>query len=68
MAKKKIKVGELTLNKIVEIAEKGKESCTRCPLYPVPHINCYHFCEENEEYIKELKERFKEEIEVEEDE
>lgn len=69
MPKKKIKVGELTLNQIVEIAEKHKGSCSKCPLYDVPFIPCYKFCERySNTYTKYMKKAFKEEeIEVEED-
>ena len=67
MPKKKIKVGELTLNKIVEISDKHIGSCIECPLYQIPHINCFHFCEASDEYIKTLKEELKEEIEYEEE-
>lgn len=65
MLKKKIEVGELTLNQIIEIADKHIGCCTECPLYQIPHIQCFHFCEASEEYIKTLKEELKEEIEVE---
>ena len=66
MTKKKIKAGELTLNQIVEIAEKNKESCTRCPLYPVPYISCFEVCERSLESLKEIKQELNEmEIEVE---
>lgn len=69
MSKKKIKAGELTLNQIVEIAEKHKGSCSKCPLYDVPFIPCFKFCEEyNAPFIIGCtKEELKKEIEVEED-
>lgn len=67
MAKKKIKAGELTLNQIIEIAEKNRETCTNCPLYPVPHVNCFEVCDRSLESIKTMKQEINEmEIEVEE--
>lgn len=67
MSKKNIKAGELTLNQIIEIADKHIGSCIECPLYQVPHIHCFHFCEASEEELEELREELKEEVEVEED-
>lgn len=68
MPKKKIKAGDLTLNKIVNIAEKYKGKCSKCPLYNVPFVPCFKFCEKHTVpfIIEYTKEAFKEEIEVEE--
>lgn len=67
MPKKKIK--DLTLGEIIEITEKHKESCTRCPLYEVKHLPCYRLCQNDMGYLEKMKESFNDqEIEVEEDE
>lgn len=67
MAKKKIKVGELTLNQIVEIAEKYQTRCSKCPLYDVKFVNCWAICEANIKRKTEIKKELESEIEVEKD-
>ena len=68
MPKKKIQAGELTLNKIIEIAEKYKRNCIECPLLDVRFIDCFDFCEGDDLFKRIVKKQFKKEIEVEEDE
>ena len=69
MPKKKIKVGELTLNRIIKIAEKYKRSCTKCPLYEIYFVNCQELCEKftPKPMLMRVKKEYEKEIEVEED-
>lgn len=66
--KKKVKIGDLTLNQIVEIAEKYDKRCSKCPLYNVTYLPCYTVCQSNIKNKNKIKQSFNTEIEVEEDE
>lgn len=67
MAKKKIKVGELTLNQIIKLAEKYKGNCTKCPLYEIHFVNCTNLCENftPKPMIMRVKKEYEKVIEVE---
>lgn len=64
MSKKKIKVGNLSLNQIIKLAEKYKGNCTECPLGNICFIDCFDFCEGDNTFKRDVKKEFKKEIEV----
>lgn len=60
--KKKIK--ELTIGKIVAIADKYDKCCEKCPLFKTD-FPCTLYCDDNECYKMDLKESLEDEVEIE---
>lgn len=54
----KIRIKDLTLGQIIEIAETYNKSCGRCPLFNTP-LHCFNFCDASEKKKKELKDMVK---------
>lgn len=59
-----MKIKELTLEKIIELSKKYSQNCTRCPLYSIPEIECYNFCELSREKQVVIECSLEQEIEV----
>ena len=63
----KKKVKDLTISEIIEISNKYREDCTRCPLYPYPEIHCTSFCELSRNAQIRIEQELEQEVEVLED-
>lgn len=64
----KIKIKDLTLGQIIQIAKKCDCKCNVCPLNNVFHIKCYEYCYCSQKTKKGIETDLEMEIEVEIDE
>ena len=59
-----MKIKDLTIAKIIEIAKKYRKNRGKCPLVDIYELPCYDFCELKETKQIEIEKSFEEEIEV----
>ena len=64
----KVKIKDLTLCKIIEIAKKYDCSCNVCPLNNIFSIKCYEYCDRNKKTQRGIETDLEMQIEVEIDE
>lgn len=60
-----MKLKELTLGQIIEIADKYKGNCSKCPLCKIVMIPCFEYCDTNKHRQNKIKESLEQEIDYE---
>lgn len=62
----KIRVRDLTLGQLVEIAKEHKGSCGTCPLFKT-HLHCFNYCDASQKQKEQIESMIKGFIDLEED-
>lgn len=60
----KVKIKDLTLGKIIEIAEKYDGNCRKCPFLIIDTLTCCEFCDGDEEFKNKIINEMFDEVEI----
>ena len=60
-----MKLKDLTLGEIIEVANKYNGKCTKCPLYNADLLPCFKFCDQTRSKQIVIEESLEQEIDYE---
>ena len=62
----KIKIKDLTLGKIIEVAKKYDGNCRKCPFLKIETLTCCTYCDGDEEFKNKIIDEIIDEVEIDE--